>query len=80
MNLELLFWATKATGDSSFYKIAVTHANTTMKNHFRPDYSSYHVINYNPQTGEVQQKNSTGFMLIVQHGQGDKPGACMDIQ
>jgi unsaturated chondroitin disaccharide hydrolase len=58
MNLELLFWATHATGDSSFYKIAVTHANTTMKNHFRADYSSYHVINYNPQTGEVQQKRT----------------------
>jgi hypothetical protein len=56
MNLELLFWATKATGDSSFYKIAVTHANTTMKNHFRPDYSSYHVLNYDPLTGAVQQK------------------------
>ena len=58
MNLELLFWATKATGDSSFYKIAVTHANTTMKNHFRSDYSSYHVINYNPETGAVQQKRT----------------------
>jgi len=45
MNLELLFWATRETGDSSFYKIAVTHANTTMRNHFRPDYSSYHVLN-----------------------------------
>jgi unsaturated chondroitin disaccharide hydrolase len=58
MNLELLFWATHVTGDSSFYKIAVTHANTTMKNHFRPDYSSYHVVVYNPQTGEVQQKRT----------------------
>jgi unsaturated chondroitin disaccharide hydrolase len=58
MNLELLFWATRATGDSSFYKIAVTHANTTMKNHFRPDYSSYHVVNYNPITGAVQQKRT----------------------
>jgi unsaturated chondroitin disaccharide hydrolase len=58
MNLELLFWATRATGDSSYYKIAVTHANTTMKNHFRPDYSSYHVINYNPQTGAVQEKRT----------------------
>jgi len=58
MNLELLFWATRATGDSSFYKIAVTHANTTMKNHFRPDYSSYHVVNYNPVTGAVQQKRT----------------------
>ncbi|HEY5371957.1 MAG TPA: glycoside hydrolase family 88 protein [Hanamia sp.] len=58
MNLELLFWATRTTGDSSFYKIAVTHANTTMRNHFRPDYSSYHVVNYNPETGAVQQKRT----------------------
>lgn len=58
MNLELLFWATQVTGDSTYYKIAVTHANTTIKNHFRPDYSSYHVINYNPETGAVQQKRT----------------------
>jgi uncharacterized protein YyaL (SSP411 family) len=58
MNLELLFWATRETGDSSFYNIAVTHANTTTKNHFRPDYSSYHVINYNPETGQIQQKRT----------------------
>ena len=58
MNLELLFWATRVSGDSSFYKIAVTHAETTMKNHFRPDYSSYHVINYNSETGAIQQKRT----------------------
>jgi uncharacterized protein YyaL (SSP411 family) len=58
MNLELLFWATRVSGDSSFYKIAVTHANTTMKNHFRPDYSSYHVVNYDPGTGTVKQKRT----------------------
>ncbi len=58
MNLELLFWATKTTGDSSFYKIAVTHANTTMKNHFRNDYSSYHVLNYDASTGAVKQKRT----------------------
>ncbi|HTI12590.1 MAG TPA: hypothetical protein VL832_28650, partial [Puia sp.] len=34
MNLELLFWATRDSGDSSFYRIAVTHANTTMRNHY----------------------------------------------
>ncbi|MBB5394031.1 glycoside hydrolase family 88 protein [Mucilaginibacter sp. AK015] len=62
MNLELLFWATRVTGDSSYYKIAVTHANTTIKNHYRPDYSSYHVINYNPETGAVQEKKTAqGF-------------------
>ena len=47
MNLKLLFWATEVSGDSSFYKIAVTHANTTIKNHFRADNTSYHLINYN---------------------------------
>lgn len=56
MNLELLFGATKLTSDSSFYKIAVTHANTTLKNHFRPDFSSYHVIDYDTLTGKVLQK------------------------
>jgi len=53
MNLELLLWATHVSGDSSFFKIAVTHANTTMKNHFRPDYSSFHVVNYDTATGDV---------------------------
>jgi alpha-L-fucosidase len=58
MNLELLFAATKLTGDSSYYKIAVTHAKTTMKNHFRPDFSSYHVIDYDTATGNVRKKNT----------------------
>jgi len=56
MNLELLFWATKVSGDSSFYKIAVTHALTTMKNHYRPDNSSYHVVEYDTITGNVISK------------------------
>ncbi|PTR01542.1 glycosyl hydrolase family 88 [Mucilaginibacter yixingensis] len=58
MNLELLFEATKISGDSSFYKIAVAHANTAMKNHFRSDYSSYHVIDYDPETGAVLHKQT----------------------
>ncbi|MFD0941110.1 glycoside hydrolase family 88 protein [Pedobacter boryungensis] len=58
MNLELLFEATKLTGDSSFYKIAVSHANTTMKNHFREDFSSYHVVDYDPKTGEILKKTT----------------------
>jgi len=56
MNLELLFEATKFTGDSSFYKIAVSHANTTLKNHFRPDFSSWHVIDYDTLSGNVRNK------------------------
>jgi hypothetical protein len=58
MNLEMLFWATHETGDSIYAKIAITHANTTMKNHFRLDFSSFHVVNYNPETGEVKQKRT----------------------
>ncbi len=58
MNLELLFWATRFSGDSTFYNIATTHANTTIQNFFRPDNSSYHVVNYNPQTGTVQSKRT----------------------
>jgi hypothetical protein len=58
MNLELLFAATRFTRDSSFYKIAVTHANTTMQNHFRSDYSSYHLVIYDPATGAVIKKQT----------------------
>ena len=58
MNLELLFEATKLTGDSSFYKIAVSHANTTLKNHYRPDHSSYHVVDYDTATGQVRKKET----------------------
>jgi len=58
MNLEMLFAATKLTGDSSFYKIAVTHADNTLKNHFRPDYSTYHVIDYSETDGTVRNKNT----------------------
>ncbi|WP_354333431.1 glycoside hydrolase family 88 protein [Pedobacter sp. CG_S7] len=59
MNLELLFWATKVTGDSSYYHIAVKHADNTIKNHYRPDYSSYHVVNYSKDMpGEVQRRHT----------------------
>ncbi len=58
MNLELLFHATKISGDSTYYKIAVSHADTTIKNHFRKDNSSYHVLDYNTETGEVVAKNT----------------------
>ncbi len=58
LNLELLFRATQETGDSIYYNIAVSHANVTLKNHFRNDYSSYHVINYDTITGKVLTKET----------------------
>ncbi len=56
MNLEMLFRATQLTGDSVYWNVAVNHANTTLKNHFRDDHSSYHVVDYDPATGNVRGK------------------------
>lgn len=58
MNLELLFWAFRASGDSLFYNVAVNHARTTMKNHYRNDYSSYHVVDYDTITGAVINRHT----------------------
>jgi rhamnogalacturonyl hydrolase YesR len=58
MNLELLFWATKQSGDSTYMNVALAHADTTMKKHYREDGSSYHVVEYDPQTGEVLKRRT----------------------
>lgn len=58
MNLELLFEASKLSGDSTFYNIARKHADTTMANHFREDNSCYHVVDYDPETGEVRKRQT----------------------
>ena len=58
MNLELLFLATTFTGDSTYYEMARTHAITTMRHHFREDNSSWHVVDYDPQTGAVRGKQT----------------------
>lgn len=52
INLEMLFWASKNGGRKRLYDIAVSHAKTTMKNHFRPDFSAYHVVVYDTITGK----------------------------
>ncbi|MFC3336744.1 glycoside hydrolase family 88 protein [Flavobacterium palustre] len=56
MNLEMLEWSSHNSTDKKFANIAESHANTTIKNHFRPDYSSYHVLDYDLNTGEVRKK------------------------
>lgn len=58
MNLELLFWASDYTKNPKYREIALRHADTTMKNHYRADYSSYHVIDYDTITGEVRSKGT----------------------
>ncbi len=58
MNLQLLFWAARRSGDSTLFDIAVSHADKTLENHFRPDGSSYHVVEYDPHTGAVLRKRT----------------------
>ncbi|QNK61603.1 glycoside hydrolase family 88 protein [Pedobacter sp. PAMC26386] len=56
MNLEMLNWVSDKGGDAKYKEIAVKHSNTTLKNHFRPDFSSYHVVDYDLTTGKVFRK------------------------
>lgn len=56
MNLELLFRAGKMSRDRRMTGIAARHAATTMANHFRPDASAYHVVVYDPSTGQPLRK------------------------
>lgn len=53
MNLELLFNASSISGDPKFRDIAISHADRTLANHFREDGSCWHVVDYDPETGEV---------------------------
>ena len=53
MNLELLMWAAGETGDQKYLEIAMNHTRNTMEEHYRDDYSCYHVVDYDTITGEV---------------------------
>lgn len=58
MNLELLFEATRLSGDSTYWKVAVSHANKTLENQFRRDGSCYHVVDYDPNNGAVLHRQT----------------------
>lgn len=58
MNMELLLKAAELNSDESLRKLALSHARTTMKNHFREDNSCFHLVDYNPETGEVIGKQT----------------------
>jgi unsaturated chondroitin disaccharide hydrolase len=58
MNLELLEWSSKKFNEPSFAEIAESHAMTTLKNHFRPDESSFHVVSYDTITGHPELKQT----------------------
>ncbi|KAJ3497794.1 hypothetical protein NLG97_g1626 [Lecanicillium saksenae] len=53
MNLELLYRGAEITGNKEFARRATQHAKTTLKHHIRPDDSTYHLVDYDPKTGDV---------------------------
>ncbi|MEJ7737387.1 MAG: glycoside hydrolase family 88 protein [Chitinophagaceae bacterium] len=60
MNLEFLFWASRSAPNKNFYNICLSHADSTLKNHFRPDFSSYHVVCYDTNGKVLDRKTHQG--------------------
>ena len=58
MNLEMLCFMTRQTGDRRYERIAQRHADTTIKNHFRPDFSTFHVVSYDTISAQPHAKNT----------------------
>lgn len=58
MNMEILEDVGKKDGIQQYIDIANTHAHTTMKNHYRPNYSTWHVLDYDSNTGEILHRNT----------------------
>lgn len=56
MNLELLMWAARTSGDTYYRQVAIAHADTTIRHHYRPDGSSYHLVDYDPADGKVRAR------------------------
>ena len=58
MNLEMMNWVSQNGGDAKYQQIAITHANTSMKEFYRSDYSSFHVVDFDEKTGKVLRKTT----------------------
>ena len=58
MNLELLFKVSEMTGDDTYKNIAISHADKTLANPYRDDFSTYHVVDYDDETGEVRNQHT----------------------
>jgi len=67
MNIPLLYWASKETRDPRFKHIAMMHADTLMEHFVRKDGSVRHIVQFNPETGEMERDYG---------GQGYAQGSC----
>ena len=62
MNLEFLLWASQTSGNPKYRDICISHSDVTAKNHFRPDFSTYHLVSYDTITGQpLMKKTVQGF-------------------
>jgi unsaturated chondroitin disaccharide hydrolase len=77
MNLELLMWNYHNTGNQVFNEVAVSHSDKTIEHHFRPDYSSYHVVSYDTLTGFRTKNRPIRVILMNPSGQGAMRGDYM---
>ena len=76
MNLSLLWWATRETGDPRFAKVAQIHAQTTLREFLRLDGSVSHIIEFDPETGKrVKEYGGQGYCLGSQWSRGQAWGA-----
>ena len=75
MNLSLLYWASRQTGDPRFARAANTHADTTLREFLRPDGSVSHIIEFDPLTGaRVREHAGQGYALGSQWSRGQAWG------
>src|SRR5262249_42038345 len=56
MNLPLLWWAARETGDARYSAAAAAHAAATAEHFFRPDGSTYHIATHRPETGAPRRR------------------------
>ncbi|WP_333885877.1 glycoside hydrolase family 88 protein [Sphingobacterium siyangense] len=61
MNLEMLCYVSDLTGDTKYKDVAISHATQTMKNHFRKDHSTYHVVDYDGNGHAIHQQTNQGY-------------------
>jgi unsaturated chondroitin disaccharide hydrolase len=58
MNLDLLFWVSQQTGEPKFTQMAEAHARTVLKYQVRPDFTTSHVIDFEPESGEFLKQDT----------------------
>jgi rhamnogalacturonyl hydrolase YesR len=58
MNLELMFWASQQSGNPRYRDLSLSHADITRKEHYRPDFSTFHVVSYDTITGKPHLKQT----------------------